>query len=781
MSAVMTQIWGALRRKRLQSVIVAVVSAMAASTSILTITLLVRDNQPWDDACTAVACPHMLFHLDAGRVTTAQLNATATLPSVTAAGPARLAATIPFQKGKVNGPILVVERDSPAGSFDRLKLLSGRWPELPGEIAVAAMDPVLSPLVPQLGDTIDAVAAAHPTAFKVVGTVSDLTALSSTGGVSKGWVISGQLTNLIRGTAIRPVYEMPYRFAQASSDADLAADRKLIEKALPSGAEVSAPTNWTDMRQGYNWLVTAVGPIIFAFSVFAIIAVVLVVASVVAGTVMASFRDFGVAKALGFTPAQVVLLVMGQMAFPAAVGSIVGVPIGVAASSFFLGNVAIGADLKLPMPNPADPLIDLGCLVGVTLLVGLAAIVPALQAARANTIKAIGMGLAPRTARRTWLGALLFRVGAGPGISLGAGDAFARPVRAALTVTALGIGIATLTFAFTFAAMLRSIVDDPASLGVAQDANVVRYGSLSDADAMAIINGDPGTKAVLAVTQVPATVAGRAKAEPLIALRGDAPGFGYRATAGRWYSAPGEAVVGSLAARDARLRPGDSFSVTVAGHSLVLRVVGIANDLPNAGRGFRVDWATLTQVMPAATPDLYMVQLRPGTDTAAYVARLTAENSRLGVQGVPNKAYVQPATSMIDGLIGGLTVVLALIAAIGVFNAMLLATRERVHDIATLKSVGMTPVQIGVMVATAACAIALVGALLGIPLGIWLLGVISGAMGDLYGLVVDSGSALNPVTAAFAVFGSVVVALAGAALPTRWAAATPPAQVLRAE
>ena len=779
MGAVMTQIWAALRRKRAQSVIVAVVSVMAASTATLTITLLVRDNQPWDDACTAVACPHLLFHLDASRVTTAQLDATASLRGVTAAGPPRLVATVPFQKGTANGPLLVIERDSPAGDVDRLKLLSGRWPEGPGEMAVAAMDPVLAALVPQLGDTIEAVATAQPIRFKVVGTVSDLTAFSSRSGVSKGWVVAGQLTDLVRGTAIRLGYEMPYRFAKASSDAELAADRRLIEKALPSGAEISAPTTWTDMRAGYNYLVSAVGSIIFAFSVFAIIAVVLVVASVVAGTVMAGYRDFGVAKALGFTPAQVVLLVTGQMVVPAAVGSIVGLPIGVAASSFFLGNIATSENF-LPTSNPADPLIDLGCIVGVTVLVALAAIVPALQAARANATKAIGMGSAPRTARRTWLGALLFGVGAGPAISLGAGDAFARPVRAALTVTALGIGIATLTFAFTFAPTLQRIAD-PASLGVAQDVNVVRYGSMTDAEAMALITGDPGTKAVVAMTEVPATVGGRANAEPLIALRGDAPRFGYRATAGRWYSATGDAVVGSLAARDLHLSPGDSVSVTVDGHSVALHIVGIGNDLRNAGHGFRVNWATLLQAMPAATPDLYMVQVRPGTDIAAYMARLAAKNSRLGVQSVPIKPYLQPAMAMINGLIGGLTVVLALIAAIGVFNAMLLATRERVHDIATLKSVGMTPVQIDAMVATASCVIALVGALLGIPVGMWLLSVISGAMGDLYGFVFDSSGALNLWTAVLVIFGSLVVALAGAAFPARWAAATPPAQVLRAE
>lgn len=779
MGAIYTQVRSVLRRRRAQFVIIAFISLMAAAVSTLSLTLLLRDNQPFDDAFAAVNGPHLIFHVDASRVTREQLAATASLPGVTAAGPARESATVTFQRGALSGSIQVIDRDNPGGSFDRLALLAGRWPARDDEIAVGKGDPGNSSLVPRLGDSIQAVTPSQTITFKVVGEVSDLAAFNNQGAVIRAWVLDGRLAKILEGSEIPLRYEMPYRFQNAATDADIAADRKIIESALPNGAAVQPPTTWLDMRAGFNWLVTAVGGIIFAFSTFALIAVVLVVASVVAGTVVAGYREFGIAKALGFTPAEVVAIVTGQMVAPAIVGSILGVPLGALASMYFLAGTSV--DLMLPMPSPIDPLIDLGVLLGVVVLVALAALLPALQAARANPIRAIALGAAPRASRHSFLGSLLLRLGATPAVSLGAGEAFARPVRASLTVVALGIGIATLTFAFTFGPTLQRFVDEPASYGAAQDVNVVRHGKLSDPEAIALINGEPATRAVVASRQLPASVNGRANAEPLIAMRGDAPAFGYKAVSGRWYSGAGETVAGALIAKEMRLHVGDTVKLNVSGKDLSLRVVGLTNDVTTAGHGFRVDWQTLISVLPAESPDLYMVQLRNGGNVAAYTSSLGSKSPLLGAQSVPYKEYAQPFVGIVNGLIGGMTVVLALIAIAGVFNATLLMTRERVHDIATLKSLGMTPAQIAVMAASSSCVVAVVAALVGIPAGMWLLGMISSAMGDLYGFLMDTSASLNPVTAALVIIGAFVVALAGAALPARWAAATPVAQVLRSE
>jgi putative ABC transport system permease protein len=151
---------------------------------------------------------------------------------------------------------------------------------------------------------------------------------------------------------------------------------------------------------------------------------------------------------------------------------------------------------------------------------------------------------------------------------------------------------------------------------------------------------------------------------------------------------------------------------------------------------------------------------------------------------VPDRPWIQYAagfTGLLNALVGGLTLVLVVIAAVGVFNAVLLSTRERVHDIAILKALGMTPAQIGIMAGASALVMTAVATIIGIPAGIWLVAAIVAAMGDLYGFVVTGASGVGPLSAALVVAGAFVVALAGAALPARWAAATPVTEVLRSE
>ncbi len=62
---------------------------------------------------------------------------------------------------------------------------------------------------------------------------------------------------------------------------------------------------------------------------------------------------------------------------------------------------------------------------------------------------------------------------------------------------------------------------------------------------------------------------------------------------------------------------------------------------------------------------------------------------------------------------------LAVIVA-GIFNTLLLNTRERLRDTATLKALGMSPRQVIMMVAASAAFLALVGGVVAVPAGVGL-------------------------------------------------------------
>ncbi|MFJ9516905.1 ABC transporter permease [Kitasatospora sp. NPDC101801] len=75
------------------------------------------------------------------------------------------------------------------------------------------------------------------------------------------------------------------------------------------------------------------------------------------------------------------------------------------------------------------------------------------------------------------------------------------------------------------------------------------------------------------------------------------------------------------------------------------------------------------------------------------------------------------AADTVVGFSSVFTVLLTVVAALGVFNTVLLNTRERRRDLGMLKSIGMTPRQVTVMFVTSMAVLGLLAGLVGIPLG----------------------------------------------------------------
>ncbi|HEV2028621.1 MAG TPA: ABC transporter permease [Candidatus Dormibacteraeota bacterium] len=781
MRPVLTQIRAAVLRRRTQTATVVLVSLLATTVSTMALTLLVRSTQPFDDAFARVNGPHLMFHLDAARVTPEQLQATSTLPGVTAAGSPHEIALVPLQRGEEKAVFEIVGRATPGGAVDRITLRDGRWPERPGEIVLSYRGdlPALNHVT--VGTHVRAVSRTGLIPFTVVGTALDVgdSMYENSIGVARAWVQPGQVAPLTDGDQVRLGYEMAYRFQRAATTDELAADRHVVEAALPPNSQLWRVTDWLSMRAGSVWLVTLLSSVILAFSVFALAAVAVVVASVVAGAVLSSYREIGIIKALGFTPREIVAIFIGQMVLPALAGAVVGIPAGALASAPILKDVA--SETGLPNQGFIDPVADVTIFLGTVVLVVMAALIPAIRAARTDSVRAISMGSAPAASRRSRLAGVLSWLGAPRPLSLGAGDAFARPARAILTLIALAIGIATLVFAFAFQKTLGELAGNRASYGYAQDVDVYRYPAFGDADLSALLAAQPETSSVVATRFLHVDVPGAADPAPLVGMRGDAPGLGYSARTGRWFANPGEAVVAALTARDAHLRLGDRITVTLEGKSLTLQVVGVLDDFSLNGRGFRVGWETLSAVQPAVSPNDYLVRLRAGSDAKAFAKRITASRPESLNVTATDVNQINFYTDLINGMVGGLTIVLVLVASAGVFNATLLSTRERSHDIATLKAVGMTARQIALMVGGTALVLAVTASVVGVPLGMLLTGAIFSAMFEFVGVIVDPSGTFGPGTLLLVFGAAVAVALAGSALPARWAATASVAEVLRSE
>jgi putative ABC transport system permease protein len=232
----------------------------------------------------------------------------------------------------------------------------------------------------------------------------------------------------------------------------------------------------------------------------------------------------------------------------------------------------------------------------------------------------------------------------------------------------------------------------------------------------------------------------------------------------------------------AGLDVGSSFDGVIAGRRLRLHVVG---EVTAVDFGAVLDWSTFAAADPGAEPNRYVVELRPGSDTDAYAAAVQAREPDF-LTVTPNRASLESTSgtiNTINGLMAVLVLVLALIAAAGVFSTMLLHVRERSRDVAILKAVGMSPRQLLTMVMTSSAVLGVIGGLVAMPLGVR---TYHGLMTQLAQQIGNrpppfAFDVLHPTTLYPLGAMGLAIALAGAFFPARRAARSRAAAMLRSE
>jgi putative ABC transport system permease protein len=295
----------------------------------------------------------------------------------------------------------------------------------------------------------------------------------------------------------------------------------------------------------------------------------------------------------------------------------------------------------------------------------------------------------------------------------------------------------------------------------------------------ATIAAQPGTSAYYAVAQTEVTVAGVGGAADVYAFTGDATWAGYQMVSGRWFHGRGEAVADGtlLAATGAGI--GDTVILYDQGRPVPVRIVGEVFD-PHTEPELLVAGSTF----PGLGAGSYHIALRPGTDTAAYIRGLGAALGPYGAGVGAGDASGHSGTILAVGALTGLlTLMLVLVAGLGVLNTVVLDTRERVRDIGICKAIGMTPRQAVGMVLGSVVPAGLAGGVAGVPAGWGLHAVVIPAMGRAAGLDLP-GQALHVYGAAEVAAlgcGGLLIAVLGALLPATWAARARTATALRTE
>lgn len=782
-------------RRRVQTLVMTLSTMMAVTATVLAGALLVASRAPFEHAFSAQHGAHLVVQIDGTKATSAQAAATAHVPGVVAASGPYPQTTIDHATGDGGSfgtvglpPLTVVGRSGPGGPVDDLALSSGRWATGPGEIVLSAS--VLGPRV-QLGMKLTLSQPSGGPVLTVVGVAQSVT------GTADAWVLPGQIAAL-RPAAAKPAYQMLYRFAAAGTDAQLNTDRAAVAARLPQAA-VTGSLSWLTAKLDAERGNAPFVPFIVAFGVLGLVMSVIIIGNVVSGSVGASLRRIGVLKALGFTPAQVVRAYIAQALIPSAVGIGLGV---------LFGNL-----LAVPLLQKTDLVfgtvslsvatwIDIAAPVGALALVTLTAFAPALRAGRLRAVEAIAIGRSPRAGRGRAARRLLGRAPLPRAVSLGLGAPFARPARALAVAAAVVFGATAVTFALGLASSFQHVQAGLSRNGSA-DVSVdfagahVRQGIVRamksgatpppappPASVAAAIAAQPGTRSYYGVGSTQLPVSGLSGATTVVVLQGSAAAYSYPIISGSWFTGPGQAVVPTRFLQVTGTTIGSTITLTDNGVHIPVRIVGEVFYLRDSGTDVITDLRTLSAVDPSVQVGNFEVYLKPGTGHAAYVSSLNEKLHPIYASAQDNALDNQDSTvPILDSLIAILAAMLATVAGLAVLNAAVLETRERVHDLGVYKAVGMSPRQTTAMVLSSVALVGLLAGIIGVPLGIALHDYVLPIMAHTAGTNLPQSyiSVYGNTETVLLGLGGLAIAIAGALLPTSWAAKSRTATALRTE
>ncbi|MGF0169343.1 ABC transporter permease [Streptomyces sp. Marseille-Q5077] len=771
MSAVWRAARAAVRRRRLQTLVIALVTLTSTAAMVVALGLVDAASAPFDKAFAKQRGPHVVAAFDPAEVSDAQLTQTARQPGVEAAAGPYAQATVELPDGSMHfglgNEITVVGRSDPDGPVDRLDLWAGRWATRPGEVVLNRQSDWTAD---DLGKRLPMPSGGPD--LTVVGFAFDLSRTAD------AWVAPEQID------ALHPtVTQMLFRFPDAATDDALRAQLATVTEQLPADA-LAASRSYLTLKHQVSSSARAFTPYLMAFGILGIAVAILIVANVVSGAVISGFRHIGVLKALGFTPGQVVAVYLSMISVPAVLGCAFGTAVGNLLARPFFGFVFTGPDAGV-FHNTVTvaPWINALTLLGMPAVCILAALGPALRAHRMSAARAISAGSAPRAGRAPGIQRRLAGSRLPRSVSLGMGLPFARPGRSALTLAAVVLGVTTVTFATGLATtMTRFGEAGRDTYQVTVYASNVKNGKElqpehDDRELHALLGELPGATEVTARANVDVRLAGSAHPVMLEGRRGDRIELDSVLTAGRWTRGDGEVVAGSAFLRQNGVRVGDRVSLEKGGRAEKVLVVG--EFMESNARVVVGGWTTLTALAPDERPIAYHVGLRDGTDPKAYARAARAADSGI----TPDVRGANSITQTVIGSATALTVMLTVVASLGVFNTVVLNTRDRRRDLGMLKSIGMTPRQVTVMTVTSMAVLGALGSLLGIPLGVAGYELVIPRMVDAVDITLPPYMTdvwRAPALAGLALAG-VVIAVLGAFVPARRAGRLTIAEVLRSE
>jgi putative ABC transport system permease protein len=464
------------------------------------------------------------------------------------------------------------------------------------------------------------------------------------------------------------------------------------------------------------------GLLLALIGIIALVAAPCAIANVTAGRVLIQRQDLAMLKALGFTPGQVITMLLAEQTALGVAGTAVGLGIArLATSPLFLSSPGGMPVAFAPLPVWWTALIAAGT-VGT---VAVATAIPAWRAGLVSPSAAVRPSYPHGHLSLPARLALLLKLP--PPLVLGTRDAVIRRLPAAMTVLGLAIPTVMITIALGCWSTVGSFTSDPARIGLAAPIRV-SPGGLQPAQLVAVLHHDPQVRSVYPGAEFDTLLPGDNGTFIADALGSSRHPYPLLVADGRMFTAPNEAVAGQGLLDLLHTRVGAWISPTIDGQPVIFHIVGRVIDATGNGDVLVFGMDALS----SASPAFWSVVLKPGVPSSAARAYLMhASGGQLDVQVLTNPA---DGLGVVRLVIVIAVVVLALIGLANLITATAIGLRDHMHETGVLQAMGFTPRQVVITRVVSALILTLAGVSAGIAAGLVVTPRLINAQGQASGL-----------------------------------------------
>jgi putative ABC transport system permease protein len=428
------------------------------------------------------------------------------------------------------------------------------------------------------------------------------------------------------------------------------------------------------------------GLLLALFGIIALVAAPCAIANVTAGRVLVQREDIAMLKALGFTPGQVVRMLVAEQTLLGAVGAGLGLVAARIVTSPEFVRPPDGTPVSLaPLSGGWMALIG----VGAVLTVAIATVIPAWWAGRVSPVAAVRPS--PPRGHLSLIARLGLLVHLPAALVLGARDSLTRRLSAALTVFGLAIPMVMITIALTCWSTIDGFTSDPGKIGLAGSVTVSQ-GGLDNKQMLALINHDSQVLAYYPGAEFDTLLPGDNGTFIARAMGSSSRPYPFQVVQGRMFHAANEAVAGQGFLDLMHIKVGAWISPTIDGVPVILHIVGRTIEPDNNGDVLDFGLDALNDAGGADPQLLNYLVLKPGVPAAAARARLLGESQdQLDVQVVTNPA---DGLRVVKVVIAVSVVILAVIALANLLTATVVGMRDHRHEVGVLAAIGLTPRQV---------------------------------------------------------------------------------------